>query len=60
MAGLRNPYPQAPLGVIEQGAFADVLLIDGNPLEDITLVARAETSMVVIMKNGTIYKNTLG
>jgi imidazolonepropionase-like amidohydrolase len=59
MAGPRNPYPQAPLGVIEKGAFADLLLIDGNPLEDITLIAQAETSMKVIMKGGVIYKNTL-
>jgi imidazolonepropionase-like amidohydrolase len=60
LSGLRNPYPQAPLGVVEEGAFADLLLIDGNPVEDITLIAKAETSMVVIMKNGTIHKNILG
>ena len=58
MSGPRNPYP-GTLGVVEAGAIADVLLIDGNPLEDINLIADAETSMVVIMKGGEIAKNTL-
>ena len=58
LSGPRNPYP-GKLGVIEDGALADLLLVDGNPLEDITLVAKPEKSFVVIMKDGTIYKNTL-
>lgn len=58
MSGPRNPYP-GRLGVIEAGAFADVLLIEGNPLEDIDLIAQSETAMVVIMKDGTMVKNTL-
>lgn len=56
MSGPRNPYP-GTLGVIEAGAHADVLLIDGNPLEDITLIARPDTSMLVIMKGGEVVKN---
>ncbi len=56
MSGLRNPYP-GQLGVVEKGALADVILIDGNPLTDISLIAEAETSMVVIMKEGEIFKN---
>jgi len=56
LSGPRNPYP-GTLGVIEEGAIADVLLINGNPLEDITLVARPETSMQVIMKGGEIVKS---
>jgi imidazolonepropionase-like amidohydrolase len=57
MSGERNPYP-APLGVIEAGAYADLLLVEGNPLEDIGLIADP-ANLVVIMKNGTQYKNTL-
>ncbi|MGC1379492.1 MAG: amidohydrolase family protein [Candidatus Baltobacteraceae bacterium] len=58
LSGPRNPYP-GRLGVIENGALADLLLVDGNPLEDIALVANPEKSFVLIMKDGTIYKNTL-
>ena len=58
LSGERNPYP-GRLGRIEQGAYADLLLVDGNPLEDLTLVASPETSFVVIMKDGIVYKNTL-
>ena len=44
LSGLRNPYP-GKLGVVEEGALADLLLVDGNPLEDIDLVADpSETS----------------
>jgi imidazolonepropionase-like amidohydrolase len=58
LSGPRNPYP-GKLGVIEQGALADLLVVNGNPLEDITLVAKPETSFAIIMKDGTIFKNTL-
>jgi len=58
MSGERNPYP-GKLGVVEQGALADFLLVDGNPLENIQLVATPDKSFVVIMKDGKIYKNTL-
>lgn len=59
MSGPRNPYPDGELGVIKEGAYADMLLVDGNPLEDIDLVADPETSFVVIMKDGVIYKNEI-
>jgi imidazolonepropionase-like amidohydrolase len=58
LSGLRNPYP-GKLGVVEEGAFADLLLVDGNPLEDINLVADPAKNFLVIMKDGTIYKDTL-
>jgi len=57
MAGKRNPYP-GKLGVIEKGALADLLLVDGDPLADIDLIAEPEKHFVVIMKDGKIYKNT--
>jgi len=40
-----------------RSAYADMLLVDGNPLENIELVGHPETSFVLIMKDGTIYKN---
>lgn len=58
LSGLRNPYP-GKLGVVEQGALADLLVVDGNPLEDINLVADPANKFLVIMKNGIIYKNTI-
>jgi imidazolonepropionase-like amidohydrolase len=58
LSGLRNPYP-GKLGVVEQGALADLLLVDGNPLEDIRLVADPTNRFLVIMKDGVIYKNTV-
>ena len=45
--------------MVEEGALADLLLVDGNPLENIKLVADPEKNFLVIMKDGTIYKNTL-
>jgi imidazolonepropionase-like amidohydrolase len=57
LSGKRNPYP-GKLGIVEKGALADLLLVDGNPLENIKLVADP-TKFLVIMKDGAIYKNTL-
>lgn len=59
MSGPRNPYPDGSLGVVEVGAYADLILVDGNPLKNLDLVADAEKNFVVIMKDGVIYKNTL-
>jgi imidazolonepropionase-like amidohydrolase len=57
-SGKRNPYP-GKLGVIEEGALADMLLVDGNPIGDITLIENPVKNFVVIMKDGKIYRNTL-
>jgi len=54
----RNPYRDGPLGVIAKGAYADVLLWSGNPLEDIKLI-EDENKLKLIMKDGKVYKNTL-
>jgi imidazolonepropionase-like amidohydrolase len=57
--------------VIEEGALADILIVDGNPLEDITVLGanpkyldaepreRGIETIRVIMKDGRIYKDTL-
>lgn len=58
-SGKRHPYREGKLGVIEEGAYADLLIVDGNPLEDISLLAKPDESLVFIMKDGTIYKNNL-
>jgi imidazolonepropionase-like amidohydrolase len=58
LSGKRNPYP-GKLGVVEQGALADLLLVDGNPLDNITLVADPAKNFLLIMKDGIIYKNTV-
>ncbi len=66
-----NPYPEGKLGVIEEGAYADILLLDGNPLEDFSVVGTGDQwfgadprpdspeTIRIIMKDGVIYKNTL-
>jgi imidazolonepropionase-like amidohydrolase len=70
LTGKNNPYP-GQLGVVEDGAYADILLVDGNPLEDISVLGansewfdakpRGESieTIRLIMKDGVIYKNTL-
>jgi imidazolonepropionase-like amidohydrolase len=58
LTGLRNPYP-GKLGMVEEGAIADLLLVDGDPTADLSLVADPEKNFVVIMKDGKIYKNAL-
>jgi len=66
-----NPYPEGRLGVIETGAYADLLLVDGNPLEDLSVIGandkwfdapeppESPKAIRFIMKDGVIYKNTL-
>ncbi len=58
MSGLRNPYPDGDLGVVKVGAYADLLLVEGNPLEDLSAVTD-QNNLKVIMKDGVVYKNTL-
>jgi imidazolonepropionase-like amidohydrolase len=58
LSGDRNPYP-GKLGVIEEGALADILLVKGDPTKDLTLFHDAENNLPLIMKDGVIYKNTL-
>jgi len=58
LSGHRNPYPRK-LGVLEEGAYADLLLVDGNPLENLDLIANPEQNLHIVMKDGKFYKNTL-
>lgn len=59
LSGPRNPYP-GKLGVVQPGALADLILVDGNPLEDLSLVADPQKRFLVIMKDGRLYKNSTG
>ncbi len=72
LTGKWNPYPDGPLGVVQKGSYADLLIVDGNPLEDITVLGASADqygapgraageieTMRLIMKDGVIYKNTL-
>ena len=54
----QNPYQDGDLGVVKEGAYADLLLVDGNPLEDLSAVTDQD-NLKIIMKDGKIYKNTL-
>ncbi len=58
LCGPRDPYPGA-LGVIQENALADMILVNGNPLENLDLVANPDENFAVIMKNGTLYNNNL-
>lgn len=58
MAGERYGLA-GPLGVLEEGAMADMLLVDGDPTADLSLIADPDKNFVLIMKNGVIYKNLL-
>jgi imidazolonepropionase-like amidohydrolase len=57
LCGPRNPYP-GDLGVVKEGAYADLLVTEGNPLEDLTEVTNRD-HLKIIMKDGQICKNTL-
>lgn len=56
LAGPRDPYP-GKLGVVEPGAWADLLLVNGDPLTNIDLLADPATNLLLIMKNGTVVKD---
>lgn len=55
----RNPYKDAPLGVITEGAYADLILVDGNWLRNLDLVPDPDRNFVVMLKDGVIYKDTV-
>lgn len=56
LSGLRAPY-RGELGVVRAGALADLILVEGDPIANLELVADPERNFAVIMKDGRIYKN---
>ncbi len=59
LSNLKHPYPGAKLGVVEAGAYADLLIVNGDPIKDIMLMLDYENNFKLIMKDGKVYKNTL-
>jgi imidazolonepropionase-like amidohydrolase len=58
LCGPRDPYP-GELGVIKEGALADIILVDGNPIQNLELIVDPAKNIVLIMKDGKIYKNAI-
>jgi imidazolonepropionase-like amidohydrolase len=59
LSGPRNPYPEGRLGRICEGAYADLLIVEGDPLSDIRVLERPSETILVILKDGRVYKNQL-
>ncbi|WP_063850939.1 amidohydrolase family protein [Flammeovirga sp. SJP92] len=57
LLGMSHRFSPGKIGVIEEGAVADILLIDGNPLEDLKILQDPENNLHLIMKDGKIFKN---
>ena len=59
MSGKRSPYLDGALGVIKPGAYADLLIVEGNPLDDIRVMMDPKNNLKLIMKDGKVSENTL-
>lgn len=59
LSGPRNPYQQGKLGELTEGAYADLIIVKGNPLRDFDLLNNPEDNLLLIMKDGKVYKNLL-
>ncbi|MGI9401498.1 MAG: amidohydrolase family protein, partial [Rhizobiaceae bacterium] len=53
-SGPKNPYKEGPLGVIAEGAYADLILVDGDPTKDVSILADWENNIDLVMKDGVI------
>jgi imidazolonepropionase-like amidohydrolase len=58
LSGLRSPY-SGKLGVVQEGALADLILVDGDPIANIKLIEEPAKNFLVIMKDGKIFKNVV-
>lgn len=54
----QNPYPEGEIGLLEEGAFADLLIVEGNPVEDLDILSD-RNNIRLIMKDAVVYNNTL-
>ena len=57
--GPKNPYKEAQLGTLQEGSYADVILVDGNPLESLKIFENYTETIDLVMVDGEIYKNEL-
>ncbi|MCP4765081.1 MAG: amidohydrolase family protein [Gammaproteobacteria bacterium] len=57
--GPKNPWKEAQLGTLIEGSYADVILVNGNPLDGVSVLADYENNIPFVMGNGRIYKNEL-
>jgi len=48
------------LGTISAGGYADILVVEGDPLADLSVLLQPEKNLKLIMKGGAIVKNELG
>lgn len=58
-AGARDPYGDAPLGVVREGAWADLLVVEGDPTRDLSVLAEPERAFSVVMKDGQLYRDRI-
>ncbi|CAH1687646.1 Amidohydrolase family protein [Hyphomicrobiales bacterium] len=58
LSNLRNPYP-GKLGIVAAGALADLVVVAGNPVDDIRLLEDPQKNFTIIMKDGRLHKNLL-
>lgn len=54
----QNPYPDGEIGVLKAGAYADIVLLEGNPAEDLDVLGDT-ANILLVMKDGKIYKDIL-
>jgi len=59
LCGKRHPYQEGALGVIKEGAYADLIIVKGDPLKDVSVLAHPKENLLLIMKDGKVYKDAL-
>ncbi len=59
LVGARILRQEDKLGIVEPGAFADLILVDGDPLKDLGLLQNQGARLPLIMKAGALHKNAL-
>ena len=59
LSGKRLPYQEGPLCIIEEGAYADILLVEGDPTKDVAVFADWKEKIDLVMKDGVIYRSQL-
>ena len=52
----QNPYPDGKIGVLEEGSFADLLFVKGNPVQDLEILCDPD-NVALVMKGGKVYKD---